>query len=93
MEACYGGTGVMERSCAIYGWRGGKTPTKNRTGTADWDGLVFYSNTGRILIYYPTTYIQAPSAGKLYYWYSRRRRRFGLVAGAPSGRCGHARTV
>jgi hypothetical protein len=34
-----------------------------------------------------------PSTGNLHYWYSRRLRRFGLVAGAPSGRCGHARAV
>jgi hypothetical protein len=43
--------------------------------------------------YYLSYHNLVPSAGNLYYWYSRRLRRFGLVAGAPSGRCGHARAV
>jgi hypothetical protein len=58
---------------------------RRSTGTADRGGLVFYSNKGRILVYYPIM--------PKHCWYSRRRRRFGLVAGAPSGRCGHARAV
>ena len=55
--------------------------------------LVNYSNTGRILIYL-SYHVQAPSTGNLNYWDSSGlRRRFGLVAGAPSGRCGHARAA
>jgi hypothetical protein len=50
------------------------------------------------LLYRHRTYnlpyhIQVPSAGNLCYWYPRGLRRFGLVAGASSGRCGHARAV
>jgi hypothetical protein len=41
--------------------------------------------------YYLSYHNLVPSTGNLHYWYSRRLRRFGLVAGAPSGRCGHAR--
>jgi hypothetical protein len=43
--------------------------------------------------YYLSYHNLVPSTGNLHYWYSRRFRRFGLVAGAPSGRCGHARAV
>jgi hypothetical protein len=66
-----------------------------KTGTPDRGVLVVYSNTGRIPIYlsYHIQVPRFPSTGKLYYWHSRRLRRFGLVAGAPSGRCGHARVV
>jgi hypothetical protein len=35
--------------------------------------------------------MHVPSAGDLQHWHFRRRGRFGLVAGASSGRCGHAR--
>jgi hypothetical protein len=38
-------------------------------------------------------YSQAPSNGDLQCWCSRGGRRFGIVAGAFSGRCGHARAV
>jgi hypothetical protein len=43
--------------------------------------------------YYLAYHNQVPSTGNLQYWYSRRRRRFGLVADASSGRCGHTRAV
>ena len=61
-----------------------------RTGTPDRGGLAFYSNAGRRPVYL-SCHTQAPSTGNLHYWDSRGlRRRFGLVAGAPSGRSGHA---
>jgi hypothetical protein len=64
-----------------------------KTGTSDRGGLVIYSNTGRIPTYL-FYHVQVPSTGNLNYWDSRGlRRRFGLVAGAPSGRCGHALAV
>jgi hypothetical protein len=43
--------------------------------------------------YYLPYHNLVSSAGNLHYWHSRRLRRFGLVAGAPSGRYGHARAV
>jgi hypothetical protein len=64
-----------------------------RTRTSDRGVLVNYSNTGIIPIYL-SYHVQVPSAGNLNYLDSRGlRRRFGLVVGAPSGRCGHARAA
>ena len=55
--------------------------------------LVNYSNTGRVPIYL-SYHAQVPSTGNLNYLDSRGlRRRFGLVVGAASGRCGHALAV
>ena len=65
-------------------------------GTADRGGLVFYSNTGRTLIYYlimfkhlvpvPVNYATGTPGDVVASGLS-------LVAGAPSGRCGHARAA
>jgi hypothetical protein len=43
--------------------------------------------------YYLPYHNLVPSTGNLHHWFSRRLRRFGLVAGAPSGRCRHARAA
>jgi hypothetical protein len=64
-----------------------------RTRTSDRGALANYSNAGRTPINL-SYHVQVPSTGNLNYLDSRGlRRRFGLVVGAPSGRCGHARVV
>ena len=101
-EACYGGTDVMERPCAVargkdinnevYAVEQKHMVNSGVRGTKEMNlrTEVYCKSIVTIIIPY---HIQVPSTGKLYYWYSRRLRRFGLVAAAHSGRCGHARAV